>query len=116
VTGKPETGGDTASPDATANATNGPDATADATRHPADRPEGGISGNSGIRSGDFSGTSTPIWEFLSKPPGWLQKQMDHCRQKGCPASQLKALAASVAAELYGHATKGAEILRRSKPL
>jgi hypothetical protein len=110
TTGKPDMGGDTASFHATANATNGPDATTDATRHPADRAEGGISGNSGIRSGDFSGTPTPIWEFLSKPPGWLQKQMDHCRQKGCPASQLKALAASVAAELYGHPTKGAEIL------
>jgi hypothetical protein len=36
--------------------------------------------------------------------------MDHCRRQGCPASQLKALAASVAAELYGRATKGAEIL------
>ena len=39
-----------------------------------------------------------------------QKQMDHCRQKGCPASQLKALAASVAAELYGQAIRGAGIL------
>ena len=34
----------------------------------------------------------------------------HCRQRGCPASQLKALAASVAAELYGYAPKGAQIL------
>ena len=110
VTGKPDTGGNTASSDATANATSAPDATANATRDPAGRAEGGISGNSGIRSGDISGTPTPIREFLSKPPGWLQKQMDHCRQRGCPASQLKALAASVAAELYGQATKGAEIL------
>ena len=51
-----------------------------------------------------------VREFLSKPPTWLQKQMRHCREQGCPASQLKALAASVAAELYGDATRGAEIL------
>ena len=55
ATGKPDMGGNTASSDATANATNGSDATADATPNPADRAEGGISGNSGIRSGDFSG-------------------------------------------------------------
>jgi hypothetical protein len=55
TTGKPDTGGDTASSDATANATGASNATANATRKPADRAEGGISGNSGIRSGDFSG-------------------------------------------------------------
>ena len=48
TTGKPDAGGDTASSDATANATNGPNA----TRNPANRADGG---NSGIRSGDFSG-------------------------------------------------------------
>jgi hypothetical protein len=52
--GKPDTDGDTASSDATVNATKGLDATADATPDPADRAEGSISGNSGIRSGDFS--------------------------------------------------------------
>ena len=52
TTGKPDAGGDTASSDATADATNGPDATANATRNPANRADGG---NSGIRSGDFSG-------------------------------------------------------------
>jgi len=96
--------------DATANATSASNATADATRKPADRAEDGISGTSGIRSGDFSGTPTPIREFLSKPPGWLQDQMIHCRQRGNPVSQLKALAAPVAADLYGDATRGAEIL------
>jgi hypothetical protein len=55
TTGKPDMGGDTASSHATANATNGPDATANATQNPADRAKGGLSGNSGIRSGDFSG-------------------------------------------------------------
>jgi hypothetical protein len=110
ATGKPDTGGNTASSNATANATSAPNATANASPNPADRADGGITGNSGIRSGGFSGMPTPIREFLSKPAGWLQKQMDHCRQRGCPASQLKALAASVAAELYGYAPKGAEIL------
>jgi len=51
-----------------------------------------------------------VREFLSRPPDWLQRQMAHCRQQGCPANQLKALAASVAAHLYGDATSGAEIL------
>jgi len=50
-TGKPDTGGDTTS----SNATGASNATANATRNPADRAEGGNSGNSGIRSGDFSG-------------------------------------------------------------
>jgi hypothetical protein len=36
--------------------------------------------------------------------------MDHCRQRGCPTNQLKALAASVAAHLHEDATRGAEIL------
>lgn len=50
-TGKPYTGGDIAPSNATANTTNGPDA----TPNPTDRVEGGISGISGIRSGNFSG-------------------------------------------------------------
>ena len=54
VTGKPDIGGNTASSNATANATNGTDATANATPNPADGAEGGISGNSGIRFGDFT--------------------------------------------------------------
>ena len=54
VTGKPNTDGNTASSNATANATGASNATANATRNPADRAEGGISGNSGIRSGGFS--------------------------------------------------------------
>jgi hypothetical protein len=58
VTGKPDAGGDTIPSNATANATNGPNTTADATPNPADRAEGGNSGNSGIRSGDFSGPAS----------------------------------------------------------
>jgi hypothetical protein len=50
ATGKPDTGGNTVP----SNATNGPDATADATPNPADGAEDGISGNSGIRFGDFT--------------------------------------------------------------
>jgi hypothetical protein len=56
------------------------------------------------------GHSANVREFLSKPPGWLQKQMAHCRKQGYPASQLKVLAASMASELYGDATNGAQIL------
>ena len=55
VTGKPDTGGNITSSNATANATSTPNATANATRKPADRAEGGISGNSGIRNGAFPG-------------------------------------------------------------
>ena len=58
VTGKPDTGGDTASSNATANTTSASNATANATRNPADRAEGGISGNSGIRNGNFSGPAS----------------------------------------------------------
>ncbi len=104
-------------------------------RIPLIERRGGNSGNSGIRSGDFSGPASfdakvgedvtvaelkarraeslrgaSIQTFLSRPPGWLKDQMGHCRQQGNPVSQLKALAASVAADLYGDATKGAEIL------
>ncbi len=123
LTGKPDTGGNSVPSNATANA----------TPNPADRAEGGISG--GIRSGNFSGPASfdaepgenvtvaelkmrraealrpaSVREFLSRPPTWLQDQMRHCREQGCSANQLKALAASMAAELYGDATKGAEIL------
>ena len=48
--------------------------------------------------------------LLSKPPGWLQDQMDHCRKQGSPENQLKALAASVAAEMYDDTAKAAEVL------
>jgi hypothetical protein len=51
-----------------------------------------------------------VRSMLSRPPGWLQDQMNHCRREGSPAGQLKALAASVAARLNGDVTKGAEIL------
>jgi hypothetical protein len=51
-----------------------------------------------------------VRELLSRPPTWLQHQMAHCRGQGCPTNQLKALAASVAADLCGDATSGAEIL------
>jgi len=51
-----------------------------------------------------------VRELLSRPPNWLQRQMAHCRGQGCPENQLKALAASVAADLCGDATRGAEIL------
>ena len=53
-TSKPYAGGNTASSDATANATGAPDATANATPNPADRAEGGNSGNSGITYGNTS--------------------------------------------------------------
>jgi hypothetical protein len=52
-----------------------------------------------------------VRELLSGPPNWLQDQMSHCREQGCPASQLKALAAAVAAHLYEDPTRGTEILR-----
>ena len=58
-TGKAYTGGNTAPSDAAADATNGPDA----TPNPADRAEGGIGGNSGIRNGGFSGPAS----FDAKP-------------------------------------------------
>jgi hypothetical protein len=51
---KPDTGGNTPSPDATSNATGASNATTNATRNPADRAENGNCGNSGNRSGDFS--------------------------------------------------------------
>jgi hypothetical protein len=51
-----------------------------------------------------------VRELLTRPPGWLQDQMNHCRKQGSPESQLKALAASVAAAVCGDATKGTEIL------
>jgi AAA domain len=51
-----------------------------------------------------------IRELLSRPPNWLHHQMAHCRGQSCPENQLKALAASVAADLCGDATRGAEIL------
>jgi len=51
-----------------------------------------------------------VRELLTRPPGWLQDQMNHCRKQGSPESQLKALAASVAAAVCRDATKGTEIL------
>jgi AAA domain len=51
-----------------------------------------------------------VRSMLSRPPSWLQDQMAHCRRQGCPAGQLKALAASAASALYGDVTKGAQIL------
>ena len=56
------------------------------------------------------GSPEDLRALLSRPPGWLQRQMDHCRRQGCPTSQLKALAASVAAHLHEDATRGPEIL------
>ena len=54
--------------------------------------------------------SADVRQFLSRPPNWLQNQMDHCREQGCPTNQLEALAAAVAADLCGNPTKGTEIL------
>jgi hypothetical protein len=51
-----------------------------------------------------------VRSMLSKPPSWLQDQMAHCRRQGSPAGQLKALAASVAADLCGDVMRCAEIL------
>ena len=67
-------------------------------------------------SGGLATTTRPgarpasVRELLSRPPNWLQHQMAYCRRQGCPTNQLKALAASVAADLCGEATRGAEIL------
>jgi RepB DNA-primase from phage plasmid len=62
------------------------------------------------RSTSSSRRPASVRELLTRPPGWLQDQMNHCRKQGSPESQLKALAASVAAEFYGDVTKSAEIL------
>ena len=51
-----------------------------------------------------------VRELMSGPPTWLHDQMSHCREQGCTANQLKALAASVAAHLHKDPTRGAEIL------
>jgi hypothetical protein len=51
-----------------------------------------------------------VGTLLSKPPGWLRDQMDHCRKQGSPEGQLKALAASVAAEMYDDTAKAAGVL------
>jgi hypothetical protein len=48
--------------------------------------------------------------LLTRPPGWMQDQMNHCRKQGCPTNQLKALAAAVAADLCGNPARGPEIL------
>ena len=128
---KPDPGGNTDS----ANATKASNATANATPNPADRAENGNSGNSGIRSGNFSepvsydaepGENVTVAQLrdrqprairpsdvrslLANPPGWLQNQMNHCREQGCPTNQLEALAAAVAAHLYGDPSRGSEIL------
>ena len=54
--------------------------------------------------------SRSVRTLLSNPPGWLQDQMDHCRMQGSPENQLKALAASVAAEMHGDTAKAADVL------
>jgi hypothetical protein len=135
LTDKPDTGGNTDSANATANATEASNATANATPNPADRAERGNSGNSGIRSGDFSepvsydaqpGENVTVAQLrdrqpraarppdvrslLANPPAWLKNQMNHCRDQGCPRNQLEALAAAVAAHLYGDPLRGTEIL------
>jgi hypothetical protein len=135
LTDKPDTGGNTDSANATANATEASNATANATPNPADRAERGNSGNSGIRSGDFSepvsydaqpGENVTVAQLrdrqpraarppdvrslLANPPAWLKNQMNHCRDQGCPRNQLEALAAAVAAHLCGDPLRGTEIL------
>jgi hypothetical protein len=94
---KPDSDGNTDSSNATAYATEAPNATANATPNPADRAESGNSGNSGIRSGDFSepvsfdaqpgedvtvaelrsrrtqaAHLTDVRSLLANPPAWLQ--------------------------------------------
>jgi hypothetical protein len=67
-------------------------------------------------SGDVTKTNgsrirpADVRALLSKPPGWLQDQMDHCRKQGSPEGQLKALAASVAVEMYDDTAKAAGVL------
>ena len=51
-----------------------------------------------------------VQALLSRPPGWLQDQMDHCRKNGSPRNQLEALAAAVEAELCGEVAKAPEVL------
>jgi len=51
-----------------------------------------------------------VRELLSKPPGWLQNQMNHCRKQGSPNGQLKALAVSVASELHGGVEEAPTVL------
>jgi len=104
---KPETGGDTDTDDATANATRASNATANATRNPADRAESGISGNSGIRSGNFS---QDVRKLFMGPPEWLGTQARICREKGSPKSLTGPLAAAVAAHLYGSPEHKEEVL------
>ena len=84
---------------------------------PVDKPiEGGPDdkdyGDDDLQPRSTSPPARPasVRDLLSKPPAWLQNQMRYCREQGCPTNQLKALAASVAADLYADATKGAEIL------
>jgi hypothetical protein len=114
--------------------TDSANAAANATPNPADGAGNGNSGNSGIRSGNFSepvsydaepGENVTVAQLrdtrprvvyppgvrslLANPPGWLQNQMVHCREQGCPTNQLKALAAAVAAHLYGGPSRGTEI-------
>jgi hypothetical protein len=122
---KPNPGGNTDSANATANATEASNATANATPNPADRAGNGNSGNSGIRSGDFSEVGDDevrgllpedVRKLLADPPSWLKNQMVHCRKQGCPTNQLEALAAAVAAHLYGDPSWGTEILSEIKAL
>jgi hypothetical protein len=54
-------------------------------------------------------TSQDVRKLFSKPPGWLQDQAKHCRRQGAPENLVKALAASVAAELCGDSTRGGEV-------
>jgi hypothetical protein len=134
-TDKPDTSGNTDASNATANATRASNATANATPNPADRPGSGNSGNSGIRSGNFSepvsydaepgedvtvaqlrdrqpqaARPTDARSLLADPPAWLKDQMNHCRGQGCPTNQLEALAAAVASHLCGDPMKASEIL------
>jgi hypothetical protein len=64
------------------------------------------------RSGDFSTTLTSahVRKLFSKPPSWLQDQTEHCRRQGASKSQLKVLAAAVAAHLSGDPMRGSEVL------
>ena len=111
VTGKPNAGGDTASPDATANATSTANATANATRNPADRAEGGISGNSGIRSGGSSGPAS----FDAKPGEDVTVAELKARRAGL-SSEDERRVRELVRKGFSEGSARAEVLAKDHPL
>jgi hypothetical protein len=51
-----------------------------------------------------------VRELFARPPGWLKTQARLCREKGSPGSYTEALAAAVAAHLYGDPARAEEVL------